>query len=229
MIIDMHMHESTCSDDSFLKLADMVETAKALGLDAICITDHDHMGLKDYANEYSKKVNFPIFVGVEYYSLEGDIVAFGIDDFPGERIHAQEFIDYVHARGGVCFAAHPFRNNNRGLAEHLLSVNGLDAIEAFNASTTYEANVRALEVSIERGIQAVGVSDCHVMEKIGVYATCLPYEVKTLAEFVEAFKKGDCYPVGYFGGKYIDLRKVVKMMTPGTALIPEDKQIFKGN
>ena len=224
MIIDMHMHESTCSSDSFLKLADIVETAKGLGLDAICITDHDHMGLKEFAQNYSKEVDFPIFVGVEYYSLQGDIVAFGINDFPKERISAQEFIDSVHEQGGVCFAAHPFRNNNRGLAEHLWSVEGLDAIEAFNASTTYEANVQALEVSIKRGIQAVGVSDCHVMEKIGVYATCLPYDVKTLDEFVAAFKKGDCYPVGYFDGEYIDLRKVVAMMTPESALIPIDKQ-----
>lgn len=42
MLIDMHMHEMRYSGDSFLKLEIMVELAKARGLDAICITDHDN-------------------------------------------------------------------------------------------------------------------------------------------------------------------------------------------
>ena len=78
MIIDMHMHEMRYSGDSFLRLENMVEIAKRRGLDGICITDHDSMGLKEFAAEYSEKTGFPIFVGIEFYSLQGDIVAFGI-------------------------------------------------------------------------------------------------------------------------------------------------------
>ena len=54
MFIDMHMHESRYSKDSFLMLEEMVEIAKERGLGAICITDHDDMGLKEFAAEYSK-------------------------------------------------------------------------------------------------------------------------------------------------------------------------------
>ena len=92
MLIDLHMHEMTYSKDSFLKLSQIVEIAKEKGLDGISITDHDSMGLKDYAAEYSEKTGFPIFTGIEYYSLQGDIVAFGIEDYPRERIPAQEFM-----------------------------------------------------------------------------------------------------------------------------------------
>lgn len=119
MFIDTHMHEMTYSKDSFLALDQMVQIARMKGLEGICITDHDSMGLKEYAAEYSKDTGFPIFVGIEYYSLQGDIVAFGIEDYPTERIPAQDFIDLVNAQAGVCFAAHPFRNNNRGLEENL--------------------------------------------------------------------------------------------------------------
>ena len=63
MIIDMHMHEMRYSGDSFLRLENMVEIAKRRGLDGICITDHDSMGLKEFAAEYSEKTGFPIFVG----------------------------------------------------------------------------------------------------------------------------------------------------------------------
>ena len=102
MFIDTHMHEMTYSPDSFLKLEEMVRIGKEKGLGALCITDHDSMGLKDYAAEYTARTGFPIFVGIEFYSLQGDIVAFGIEDYPKERIPAQDFIDLVKAQGGVC-------------------------------------------------------------------------------------------------------------------------------
>ena len=138
MFIDMHMHEMTCSKDSFLKLDQIVSIAREKGLGAVCITDHDSMGLREYAAEYSRKVDFPIFVGIEFFSLQGDIVAFGIEDYPRERVSAQEFIDLVKAQNGVCFAAHPFRNNNRGLEDNLRRVRGLDGLEVLNGSTSFE-------------------------------------------------------------------------------------------
>lgn len=69
MFIDTHMHEMTYSPDSFLKLEEMVRIGKEKGLGALCITDHDSMGLKDYAAEYTARTGFPIFVGIEFYSL----------------------------------------------------------------------------------------------------------------------------------------------------------------
>ena len=115
MRIDLHMHESTFSSDSFLRLEDMVRIAKEQGLDGICITDHDSMGLREQAETYSRRIGFPIFVGVELHSLQGDIVAFGIDRIPEQRIPAQACVAYVHAAGGVCFRAHHFRSKKRGL------------------------------------------------------------------------------------------------------------------
>ena len=47
MFIDLHMHEKNYSLDSHLSLEEMVAIAKKRGLDAICITDHDSMGLKE--------------------------------------------------------------------------------------------------------------------------------------------------------------------------------------
>ena len=96
MLVDMHLHECTHSLDSFINLDQIITVAKARGLDAVCITDHDSMGLKDYAAEYSRKVGFPIFVGIEFFSLQGDITAWGIDSYPDHRVSAQEFIDYVN-------------------------------------------------------------------------------------------------------------------------------------
>lgn len=130
-MVTVHCHEMRNSSDSFMSLEEIVEQARQIGLDGVCITDHESMGLREYAELYSKKTGFPVFVGAEYLTREGDILAFGIDRLPDEeQLPAQEFINYVNERGGVCIAAHPFRNNNRGLGENLKKVKGLAGIEA---------------------------------------------------------------------------------------------------
>lgn len=202
MLIDLHMHEMTYSKDSFLALPRMVEIAREKGLDGICITDHDSMGLKDFAEEYSGKTGFPIFTGIEYYSLQGDIVAFGIEDYPRERIPAQEFINLVKAQGGVCFAAHPFRNNRRGLEEHLCEVTGLDGLEVLNGSTSPAACRKAARYAARLGLRTIGASDCHVPEKVGVCATWFSEEVRTLDEFIKVFQRGGLKPACWSEGQY---------------------------
>ena len=211
MLIDMHMHEMRYSGDSFLGLEQMVELSRSRGLDGICITDHDSMGIKEFAGEYSKATGFPIFVGIEYFSLQGDIVAFGIDDYPRERVPAQEFISYVQRQGGMCFSAHPFRNNNRGLEENLRWVRGLDGVEVLNGSTLFEANKKAADYARELNLALLGASDCHVPEKLGIYATYFQKEIRTVEDLIQGVKKKECLPAYYKDGTYYlwDMENVI--------------------
>lgn len=194
MLIDFHLHESTYSPDGRMTLKEIVEEAIQVGLDGVCITDHDSMGLKSYAEQYSKTVSYPIFVGVEYLSLQGDILAFGIDELPEPNLSAQEFINYVNERGGICIAAHPFRNNNRGLEKNLKLVKGLTGIEVLNGSTTMEANRKALKYCQELGLQPIGASDAHNIIQLGRFATWLPKSVDTLEELIYVLKNEKCKP-----------------------------------
>ena len=194
MLIDLHMHEKSYSLDSHLSLEEMVAQARKLGLDGLCITDHDSMGLREAAEKYAAAVHFPIFVGIEFYSLQGDIVAFGVRDYPRVRVNAQEFIDCVRAQGGVCFAAHPFRDNHRGLAENLSAVRGLNGVEALNGSTLPADNQRAADWAIRLGLPLLGASDCHIVEKLGVYATCFPDRITSESDLCEAIRAGACAP-----------------------------------
>ena len=202
MLVDMHLHESTYSLDSHINLEQIVTIARQKGLDAVCITDHDSMGLREYAAEYAKKVNFPIFVGVEYYSLQGDITAWGIDTFPDHRIDAQIFIDQVNAAGGFCVSCHPFRNNKRGLEENLRRVHGLHGVEVLNGSADQEANRTALRCCRELGLKAIGASDAHTTGQIGKYVTWLPEKVTTLADFVAQLRQRDTRPAIWNGTGY---------------------------
>ena len=194
MFIDLHMHEKRYSLDSTLALEEIVEIAKKRGLDAICITDHDSMGLREYAEEYSKKTGFPIFVGIEYFSLQGDILAFGIDHYPEERISAQEFIDEVHEQGGVVVSAHPFRHNRRGLEGYLDILKGVDAIEILNGSTLPDATMMAVQYAKKYGFAITGGSDCHYPDKVGICATYFPNEIKTMDDLFSAIRNRECQP-----------------------------------
>lgn len=54
----------------------------------------------------------------------------------GQGFPATELLDLVKKHRGVAIAAHPFRNNNRGLENHLHEVaNLLDGVETLNGST----------------------------------------------------------------------------------------------
>lgn len=202
MILDFHMHERTFSGDSRINLKEMVREAKIKGLDGICITDHDQIGLIDYANKLSIEENFPIFVGVEYLSIEGDILAFGINEMPKPHMYAQDFIDYVEERGGITIAAHPYRANSRGLGDELYRVKRLTGVEVLNGSTEPRDNLRAWEVSRDLGLKPTGASDCHNLMALGRFATKIDRMVSNVDELVEAFKYGEVSPVMLSG--YID-------------------------
>ena len=202
MLVDMHLHEKLFSADSYLTVEEIVQIAKARGLDAVCITDHDDMGFKNLVEEYSKRLDFPIFVGVEFFSLQGDITAWGIDSIPDHRIDAQPFIDQVNAAKGFCVSCHPFRNNNRGLEDNLRNVQGLHGVEVLNGSTSMEANRTALRYCRELGLKAIGASDAHITAKVARYVTWLPEKVNTLSDFIEQLRTRDTKPAIWNGSSY---------------------------
>lgn len=207
MLVDLHIHESKYSLDSHVSLEKIIEEAKRKGLDGIAITDHDDMQIKEEAETLSKNLNYPIFVGVEYLTLEGDIVAFGIDKVPEGRISAQEFINLVNEAGGVCISAHPFRNNNRGLENNLNTIRGLAGIEGFNGNTDKLSNLKAFETAKKLGIQAVGSSDAHHQHAVGRFATKLPFTVTNVTELIRAIKTNECVPMIYVDGIYKEIEE----------------------
>lgn len=207
MIIDFHMHERTWSSDSNCNLKDMVREAKIKGLDGICITDHDKYEIKEYAEKISKSENFPIFVGVEYLAMEGDIVALGINELPKLHMEAQDFINWVNERGGITISAHPYRPNARGLGDMILTLNGLTGVEVLNGSTTYDDNQRAYDTCKKAGLKMFGASDCHNLISLGRYATEVPYDCKNVDDLVYAIKNFETKAVVLSGYSEYNFKK----------------------
>ncbi len=196
MIIDTHLHESKYSSDSFLSLTEAIETAKSLGLDGICVTNHDNNYLKNDIGSSKKIDDILVIVGSEILTFEGDILVFGLDNIPQDMIHAEELLKIVEKNNGIAICAHPFRNNNRGLGEHIRVVkNNLHGIEAFNGSTLPHHNLYAYALATELGIPCLGAGDAHVSKQVGKYATHFNHSIRDEKDFVQAIKTKDFYPV----------------------------------
>ena len=197
MLIDIHMHESRYSSDSYVSLEEIVAKAKSIGLDGICITDHESNQIKTKAADLSAKEKFPIIVGAEVLTQEGDILVFGLNDLPKEKIPAQDLIDSVNEAGGIAVAAHPFRDNGRGIGEKIRNLIGLAGIEAFNGSTKPGHNFQAYSLALELGIPCFGGSDTHVIERVGKFVTFFPDWVSDTEDLIRAVKNGQVMPISY--------------------------------
>jgi predicted metal-dependent phosphoesterase TrpH len=194
MIFDMHIHERQGSFDSKLYLQEAIAMAEKRNLDGICLTDHDTLHWRQLVKQYQHQTDVLIIVGVEIFTRDGDLLCYGIDQLPHKRLSAQATIDYVHRHGGVCIAAHPFRENNRGLEEAIKTLD-LDAIEVFNGRTKEQNNLKALRIAKNKKLPMTGGSDSHTPEEIGKFVTRFKTTITDEQDFIQAIKARAFHPV----------------------------------
>ena len=77
VLIDLHAHTAPRSNCSRTTLEELVETARARGLDALCITEHDVRWPGDELADASRLLDFPLIPGVELTTDVGHVLVFG--------------------------------------------------------------------------------------------------------------------------------------------------------
>ncbi|MDK2866964.1 MAG: hypothetical protein PWP51_1335 [Clostridiales bacterium] len=202
MIIDLHFHTKQHSPCSQIDFEEGIKYAKAIGLDGICITDHDTFANRDFAEAMQAKYGILVFVGTEILTLEGDILCFGLSEIPAGMVSSQALIDHVNAVGGACIAAHPYRENMRGLDDHLFEVHGLHAVETLNGNTKDANNLKASATADQINCPHCGGSDSHRINRIGVYATRFLDTVVSEKDLIRCIREGQIEPVTYISGTY---------------------------
>lgn len=196
MIIDCHLHEDKFSSDSRLDLYEAINRAKLMGIDGICVTNHDNNLLREEIGDSAVINGILIIVGAEVFTFEGDILTFGLKDIPEERVSAEYLLAKVKESNGVAIAAHPFRDNNRGIGNNMKRLAPmLSGIEAFNGSTKYEHNMKAYHLAHKLKLPVFGASDAHVVDKVGVFATKFNGSIRDDQDFIEAVKYSKYHPV----------------------------------
>jgi len=197
VLIDVHVHTAEYSPCSSIDFEEAIIKARTIGLDGICITDHESNGIIDKAEELSEKYNYLVIVGMELLTYEGDLLVFGLEEVPTEKMHADVLIHLVSQNDGICISAHPFRDNGRGMGEHIRKIDGLSGIEAFNGNTEPYQNFQAYNLGMGLNIPCLGGSDAHSIERIGRYATMFPEGLRDVKDFINAVKNRNVFPVLY--------------------------------
>ena len=191
----MHLHTKKYSSDSELDLLNGIKWAKKIGLDGLCITDHDSMGYKEKAQIIAREMEFPLFVGVEVFSDIGDIVVFGLENAPKAGINILDLLDEVELVKGAAIAAHPFRKFSglqRAIKNNIYDLKDrLHGLEVFNGNTKCEDNYTASLAGIELPLACGGGSDAHRVEEIGKYANYFPKNISNTSELIKEIRRGN--------------------------------------
>ncbi|HEY7270658.1 MAG TPA: PHP domain-containing protein, partial [Dehalococcoidia bacterium] len=78
MLIDLHTHSTAYSACSAVSPDDLVGAAKAAGLDAVCITEHDAFWPLAPIRQLGEKHGIVVLRGVEVTTEVGHVLVYGI-------------------------------------------------------------------------------------------------------------------------------------------------------
>jgi predicted metal-dependent phosphoesterase TrpH len=204
--VDLHLHTSRGSADSNLAPQALVERAKAIGIGAVCITEHDSLwDLKEIA-PLTDKAGVVCIRGMEVTTEMGHVGVFGIPEYVGGIYKLAGLRKVVDQFGGIMIANHPFRykldprfsfinSDHQAIdvdhperAAKLEIIQMCDAVEVLNAACSEEENLFALKVARALGLAEVAGSDSHSANSVGVVTTLFPEPVSTDREVIEAIR-----------------------------------------
>ncbi|MBI4233610.1 MAG: PHP domain-containing protein [Chloroflexi bacterium] len=209
MLIDLHTHTYPKSDDSFLEPEQLIGRAREVGLDGICLTEHDGFWDAETAEALTRRFNFLVLPGCEVTTEEGHLLAFGVDRYIFGMHRASFVKELVDRAGGVLVVAHPYRRKYREEeARDEISYDGMvrracenivfplaDAVEVMNGRGSARENAFAHEIGKRFGLKGTGASDAHRWEDIGTFATEFEAPIGSLSDLIREIKGGRFRPV----------------------------------
>jgi glycosyltransferase involved in cell wall biosynthesis len=166
--VDLHMHTDH-SYDCATPVEVLLAEAKARGLGAIAVTDHNEIS---GALEAASKANgIKVIVGEEVKTAhQGEVIGLFIKEKIPRGLSLEETIAEIKRQGGLVYVPHPFdRLHSVPDYEHLLPVlDDVDAIEIFNPRIAImEFNEEAVRFAAKYRMPAGAGSDAHVPQGLG--------------------------------------------------------------
>jgi hypothetical protein len=166
--VDLHMHTDH-SGDCATPVEVLLAQARARGLGAIAITDHNEISGAHEAR--AKADGVKVIVGEEVKTADqGEVIGLFIEEKIPRGMTLQETITEIKRQGGLVYVPHPFdRLHSVPDYEHLLAVlEDVDAIEVFNPRVAItEFNDEAVRFAAKYRIAAGAGSDAHVPQGLG--------------------------------------------------------------
>src|SRR5205807_553428 len=194
---DLHTH-SFFSGDGVSSPEDLIAAARAKGLHGIALTDHNTCDAVTYMLEKGLMRldgqpvdDFLIIPRVEVTTADGHLLCIGATLPYLKGKPAREVCEIIHERGGLAIPPHPYDLFRAGIRQSTLETLPIDALEVFNAATTFKKyNRQAFEYAQMRGLPMTAGSDAHHEAAIGTAYTILntdDFSVKgVLAQIVKS-------------------------------------------
>jgi predicted metal-dependent phosphoesterase TrpH len=205
--IDLHAHSFPASQCSSVSADELIQEAKRIQLDAICLTDHNHVWNAEDIKDLSQRHDFIVLRGNEITTDQGDMLVFGMHTHVEGIIKLDDLNKMVAEVDGFLIAAHPFRGflvfnaSQIGLtvekAMQRSAYAQVHALEILNGKVTAEENRFAEKVAAGLGLPATGGSDAHEIGGVGKYATRFGHPIENERELVQALKIGRYEPCAF--------------------------------
>lgn len=207
---DLHIHTVKGSSDSSLTVAQLIEEARAIGLDGVGLTEHGGGWDGHEFDRVFEDAGFSVFRGLEVETDMGHVLVYGLHSYVNGIHKANELRRVVDRVGGVMISAHPFRNifnrppynlnllfkdsggypatPQEALVHPLFEL--VDGLEVANGSNTDQEDVFAHEVANRLGLGGTGGSDAHSVHGLGRCVTVFDASIRSEADLIEALKAG---------------------------------------
>jgi len=168
MKADLHIHTQH-SHDSNMTAEEIIKAAKARGLDAIAVVDHNTLKGAIEVRKKARGTGLLVIPGEEIDTESGEIIALGIKREIEQGMSLDQACMQVKAQGGFIIVPHPYDRFRSGIGDELRRVlKHVDAIESFNARTFLNRHNRKAEsVAKDVIIPCVAASDAHFPDEIG--------------------------------------------------------------
>ena len=200
MRIDLHIHTAPLSACSYIDPRELVQEARRLKLDGICLTEHQVVWDRAEVDGLAEEAGIRIFRGNELTTNQGDILVFGFYEDIKELLIIQDLRDKVTAAGGYMIAAHPFRGfKTFGIGQLQMTVDQackrkvlefVDAVEIGNGKLSPEENEMARKVAEKLGLPGTGGSDAHRVDEIATWVTVFEKNIEDENELLQELHAG---------------------------------------
>lgn len=191
-VVDLHVHTRYGSACSRLEPQRLVTAAKELGLNGICLTEHDYLWDADRVRDLADNSGVVIFRGIEVSTDQGHLLVFGLKDYPEDLYCAEKLRDAADKMGAVIVVAHPYRHTPRWVSWKKVgrrpTFRLAHEVEIYNGISSETENELASRLCIRLGFRGVSGSDAHSASQVGLGVTIFDNPLDNDEELVEALK-----------------------------------------
>jgi predicted metal-dependent phosphoesterase TrpH len=192
LTVELHTH-SSLSYDGRDSVELLLEQARAVGLDALAVTDHDEIDASLRACELAPEYDLIGIPGMEVTSAAGHVLALGIEEAIDPGLPFAETLDRIRDQGGLAVVPHPFQESRHGVLEHISKdeLATADAIEVYNSRLlTGRSNRQAARFARRRGLPMTAGSDAHIAEMVGQAVTSVDAADRSVETILDAIREG---------------------------------------